>query len=333
MFRPKLVAPAAALAGVGMSAAAVLFVFAQPPSPAQPSPEAPAFWRPPADAPLRPVPVMAAPVEAVEEDAPEAPVACQPATAHEPLTEALVLSYYGNPYTADMGILGELPPLELVQQLTEHAQRYDDLNGPRPVQPALHLVYATAQPDPGDDGLYLLYVDDGTLREYVQLACDHGLLIFLDLQIGRSDVSTELAKVLTYLQKPHVHLALDPEFAMPDGELPGEAIGSLDAADVNAAQRALQQLVDEHDLPDKVLVVHQFVRSMLTRPDLLEDHPRVRLVIDMDGFGPAEIKRVKYGWFAAPAEHAGIKLFFRQDPDLMSEEDVLELEPDLIIYQ
>jgi hypothetical protein len=59
----------------------------------------------------------------------------------------------------------------------------------------------------------------------------------------------------------------------------------------------------------------------------------VRLVIDMDGFGPAELKRVKYGWFAAEAEYTGIKLFFKQDPDLMSESDVLGLEPDVIIYQ
>ncbi len=72
---------------------------------------------------------------------------------------------------------------------------------------------------------------------------------------------------------------------------------------------------------------------MLTRPELLEDHPRVKLVIDIGGFGTAEIKRVKYGWFAAPAEHSGVKLFFRQDPDLMSEGEVLQLKPDVTIYR
>ena len=53
----------------------------------------------------------------------------------------------------------------------------------------------------------------------------------------------------------------------------------------------------------------------------------------MDGVGPAEIKQVKFGWYAAPAEYSGIKLFFRQDPDLMGEQDVLGLDPDVIIYQ
>ncbi len=154
-----------------------------------------------------------------------------------------------------------------------------------------------------------------------------------NLQIGRSDVQSEITKILAYLEQPHVHVALDPEFAMPEGEVPGESIGSLDATDVNAAQAILEEFLEQQGLPEKILIVHQFTSGMLTRPELLEDYPRVKLVIDMDGFGPSDIKRVKYGWYAAPAEHSGIKLFFRHDTDLMSEEEVLELEPDVIIYQ
>ena len=108
--------------------------------------------------------------------------------------------------------------------------------------------------------------------------------------------------------------------------------GRPDKADATA-QALLQSLVEERDLPDKILIVHQFTHAMLTRPELIEDHPRVRFVIDMDGFGPSHVKRVKYDWFAAPAEYSGIKLFFRHDTDLMNEQEVLELEPDVIIYQ
>ncbi|MDO8614913.1 MAG: hypothetical protein Q7T33_04135 [Dehalococcoidia bacterium] len=261
------------------------------------------------------------------------PDGCGPALDGEFLAANQVLSYYGNPYTPDMGILGELEPAQLVERLQAHARTYDALNGVRGVQPALHLVYATAQEQPGRQGLYLLYVDDKTLNEYIDLACREGMLIFLDLQIGRSDVASEVRKVLPYLGRRHVHLALDPEFAMAEGEVPGQEIGSLDAEDVNAAQRLVQQLVEDNGLPDKIIIVHQFLHEMLTRPELIEDYPRIRLVVDMDGFGPAEIKQVKYGWFALPAEYAGIKLFFQQDPDLMSEDDVLKLTPDVIIYQ
>ena len=99
-----------------------------------------------------------------------------------------ILSYYGNPYVAAMGILGELDPHELVARVKAHARKYDELNGFRGVRPALHLVYATAQKDPGREGTYLLYVDEKTLKEYIDLACQNGLFIFLDLQIGRSSV-------------------------------------------------------------------------------------------------------------------------------------------------
>jgi hypothetical protein len=258
---------------------------------------------------------------------------CGPAVDADFLANNQVLAYYGNPYVAAMGILGELEPEELVLRLKTHANLYDRLNGPRGVQPALHIVYASAQPNPGEDGLHLIFVDNRTLNKYIDLACEHGLLVFLDNQIGRSDVETEVRDILSYLDQPHVHAALDPEFAMPRGEVPGETIGTMDAEEINAAQAVLQELIEERGLPDKMLVVHQFTDDMITRSELIEDYPGVRLVVDMDGFGPAEIKQVKYGWYAAPAEYSGIKLFFKQDVDLMSEAEVLELEPDVIIYQ
>jgi len=249
------------------------------------------------------------------------------------LTANQILSYYGNPEVPAMGILGEMEPEPLAAKLSEHAAKYDGLNGWLGVRGALHFVHATAQPEPGPAGTYLQYAARSTLKRYINLTCQNGFLMFIDLQIGHSDVATEVEKVLPYLEHPHVHLALDPEFAMPPGEVPGETIGTLDAADINQAQGMVQALIEENGLTDKMIVVHRFTDEMVTRSELIEDFANVHLVIDMDGFGPAEIKRVKYGWYAAPAEYAGIKLFFRQDPDLMSEEDVLTLGPDVIIYQ
>ena len=262
-----------------------------------------------------------------------APDACGPPVTGDFFARNQVLSYYGNPYTADMGILGEVEPEELVARLQAHAAEYDALNGDLNLRPALHIVLATAQASEGRGGTYLLYVDKRTMNEYIDLACRNGLLVFIDLQIGRSDVASEVEKALPFLEQPHVHLALDPEFAMPPGEVPGQSIGTIDAEDVNTAQRILSDFVQERGLPPKVVVVHQFLDTMITRPELLRRYDGVQLAIDMDGFGPAEIKRVKYGWYAQPADYSGIKLFFKHDPDLMSETDVLSLDPDLIIYQ
>jgi hypothetical protein len=257
---------------------------------------------------------------------------CRGAADGTILSHGQILSYYGNPYSRDMGILGELDTDKLFAQLEAHSRRYDLLNGPEALQPALHIVQAVAQPLPGPDGLYLQHLDDATLTQYVERACAHGMLVFLDLQIGRSDVRTEVERISPYLSLPNVHLALDPEFAMPPGEAPGQTIGSITGDDINVAQQLLSEVATKTGR-DKVLIVHQFLDSMIVRPEALRDVPGVQLVIDMDGFGPADIKEVKYGWFTGRSEHAGIKLFFRHDPDLMNEERVLALQPDVIIYQ
>lgn len=260
-------------------------------------------------------------------------VDCGPSTSADVIDKGQVITYYGHPYTDQMGILGELDPPALVQQLRGHAQTYDDLNGELTARPAIHLVYATAQSYPGNDGKYLLYLDDETLQEYLDLACRENMLLFLDLQFGLADVLPEVERILPYLAYPNVHLALDPEFAMQPGQIPGEEIGTLDAEEINAAQAALQSLVEQYGLEDKIVIVHQFLDEMITRKELLRDYPRIKLVVDMDGFGPAEVKRVKFRWYAEPAEYSGIKLFFKHDPDLMSESDVIDIGADVVIYQ
>lgn len=291
------------------------------------SPEPPAVLLPPHPA-----------VGEAQAAAPESPEAfaavpaCGPAVGAEFLEENQVVSYYGNPYVPAMGILGELEPEQLVAKVKAHARKYDALNGARGVQPALHMVYASAQPQPGADGRHLLHVDRRTVKRYIDLACEHDMLVFLDIQVGLSDAAREIEDVLQYLEAPHVHSALDPEFAMPPGQIPGKSIGTLDAADINAAQSVLQSFVEERGLPDKLLVVHQFTDGMITRRDLIRDFPKVRLVIAMDGIGKPEIKQAQFAVYAGNAEYSGIKLFFKQDPGLMREEDVILLEPDVIIY-
>jgi hypothetical protein len=259
--------------------------------------------------------------------------ACGPPVTREYLAANQVLAYYGNPYTNLMGILGELPPADLAARLKGHAATYDSLNGAMGIRPAFHIVYGRATSDPGANKDHLLYIDDRTMEEYIDLACREGFLVFVDLQIGLSDVETEVRKALPFLDHPNVHLALDPEFAMPPGELPGRSVGTVDAEEVNRAQEIVESYAAERGLGNKMLIVHKFLPEMVTRPELLRVYPGVQLVMDVDGFGPQDVKKVKYGWFSPEAEYSGIKLFFRQDPDLMTEADVLALQPDVIIYQ
>ena len=210
------------------------------------------------------------------------------------LNQHQIVSYYGNPYTELMGILGS-DDLETVADLLEvQAARYDKLNGPLGVIPAIHLVYAVAQPHPTENGLYLQYVDGETLDRYLAMTEERGMLLFLDLQIGRSSVAVEIDKVLPYLSRPNVHLALDPEFAVDSRYVPGDVIGSLTADDIDIAQTMLQELVLAKRLPPKLLMVHQFLDDMVVDGDTIDYFPGVELIIDMDGFGPAAVKRATY---------------------------------------
>lgn len=276
---------------------------------------------------------------------PSVPAAtASPAPTPEPaprsyLDEAQIVSYYGHPASPALGVLGEGDTETMLARLRRQAAAYQALNPEKKVIPALHLIYEVAQANPGPDGLYLYRTDDDTVQRYINLAQQNGLLLFLDLQIGRSSLDQELDYVMPYLALPFVHLAIDPEFAMPPGERPGEDIGSLDALDIDAALTRINAMVERLHLPyNKIVIVHQFQDSMLRNKDLLDWwQPRVDLVLDMDGYGDQSGKLGKYASLInLPAvRHTAIKLFYRYDTNLLSEQQVEDLQPrpDIIIYQ
>jgi len=248
-----------------------------------------------------------------------------------------IVAYYGNPLSPVLGRLGEPPPDEMIARLRRTVAYYTAADPSRPVKPALELIAPLAQGSPGEDGLYRARMSSDLMEQVSGWAGDNDLLLILDVQVGRSSVADELPELLPYLKRPHTHLALDPEFAMGPSQVPGQAIGSLDAADVNVAIRTLAEVVTAEQLPPKVLIVHRFLPSMLTNVDAIESDPRVQVVMDMDGFGSPSVKISKYGTFVRDVGDyfGGIKLFYNYDTPLMPPEDVLALDPspDVVIYQ
>jgi len=136
-----------------------------------------------------------------------------------------------------------------------------------------------------------------------------------------------------------VHLAVDPEFSMKHGEVPGTKIGTFDANDINYASNLLQELVTKEHLPPKVLVVHRFTRSMLTGYKRIKLDPRVQIVINMDGWGPPSLKRESYRAYIYkyPVEYTGFKIFYKNDARsgtrIMSPASVLSLFPKPLYIQ
>jgi hypothetical protein len=259
------------------------------------------------------------------------------ASAPSPARLDSIVTYYGSPRAPKMGILGQHTPDEAADLLVERAQRFEALSGGAPVLPAIQLVYAVAQPQANSNGLYLQYVDDRTVRQYIELARRRGFVLILDLQIGHSNALAEVRKIAPYLAEPDVFVALDPEFALAGGAKPGDAIGSIDASDINAVQWYLAAFSKRYHLPDKMLIVHQFQAEMITEAAAIERHDDVDLIINMDGYGPADIKKAKYARYsgASYAPFGGIKVFLQHDPDPLTEAQLLGLtpRPSLFVYQ
>jgi hypothetical protein len=245
------------------------------------------------------------------------------------LPNSRIVAFYGNPYSRRMGILGELPPDSMMAQLRQTAAEWAAADSSVEVKPALHLIATVAQGKPGRDGMHRLRMPDSLIEQVAGWAEANHWLLFLDVQVGQSTVQRELPRLMPYLARPYVHLALDPEFSMKDGSAPGTRIGTLDAEDVNYAVRMLQGLVDSLELPPKVLVVHRFTQRMLTNYDRIVVDPRVQVVMDMDGFGDRPLKRSVYRDFIVkqPVQYTGFKLFYKNDRPMMTPGEVLSLSP------
>jgi len=250
------------------------------------------------------------------------------------LPERRVVAYYGAPQAVELGALGIGSPAAAARRLVKQAQPYDRPR--RPVLPAMELLAVIANADAGDDGMYRTRQPDAIIDRYLRAARRHGMLLVLDIQPGRSDFFTETTRLQKWLKEPDVGLALDPEWRVTAGQIPGQVIGQVGAREVNATSAWLAQLVAHFDLPEKLFIVHQFTDDMVD-DTALKTRAGLAMVLNADGFGARAIKKAKYRAFsrAAPRFDHGFKLFYNEDTDLMTPRSVLRLRPapDVVVYE
>ena len=247
-----------------------------------------------------------------------------------------VIAYYGNFYSKGMGILGKLPPDQMLAKLQGEVKKWQQADTLMPVQPALHYITVTAQGKAGKDKKYRLRMPFSQIDKALELAKRIDAIVFLDLQIGHSTLQQEIPLLEKYLRMPDVHLGIDPEFSMKGGQVPNSVIGTLDATDINYASGYLSKLVQQYNLPPKILIVHRFTNGMLTNYKKILTHPQVQIVMNMDGFGfPAKkINSYKLAIMNQPVQFTGFKLFYKQDtPRLMEPSEVLKLYPQPVYIQ
>jgi hypothetical protein len=268
-----------------------------------------------------------------------------------------LVAYYGAPQHDELGVLGIGTPEQAAAGLVPRARAYERPR--RPSLPAFELIASLAQADPGSDGASRLRQTPQVIERYLAAVRRIKGLLILDIQPGHSPFMEEVKALAPYLVQPDVELALDPEWSLPPGHVPGKEIGSTDAATVNAVSAYLGQIVMTLNLPQKVLIVHQFTEGMIKNRDQVVDRPGIAIVHNVDGFGTQPQKASVYDKLAyrvgagaagttgasgatgpvsgaaAKGRYNGFKLFFHEDTGLMAPSQVLDLKPppDVVVYE
>jgi hypothetical protein len=87
------------------------------------------------------------------------------------------------------------------------------------------------------------------------------MLLMLDVQPGQADPIDEIRRLEPWLRQPDVGPALDPEWEVGPGEVPGRVFGRTSGSELNAITAYLSALTVKHRLPEKLFVFHQLTTA------------------------------------------------------------------------
>src|SRR5215208_5629608 len=275
-------------------------------------------------------PDEAAPAEA-------APPTELPGGEREVFDDRRVVALYGSPGDDALGALGIGTPTQAGRELAKQAKAYE--TDEVPVMPAMELISTIAANSEGERGDYNIRIPAKTIETYLAAARAMDAILILDVQPGYAEFMAEVRRLEPWLREPDVSLALDPEWHVRPPDIPGSVIGSVEAEQVNEVSAYLSRLVEAGDLPEKLLVVHQFTPDMIAGKETLEEHPGVAIVLNADGFSDPANKEAKYDELrprgATREFHPGFKLFYSEDYPLMTPKQVEALKPppEFIVYE
>ncbi|MFH5823578.1 hypothetical protein [Georgenia sp. AZ-5] len=242
----------------------------------------------------------------------------------------MYVALYGTPGTPALGVLGEQDAAATVERARAHAAPYDALTDTT-VVPALEIIASVATAGPGPDGNYSNERPVEELRPLVELAQRSGQYVVLDLQPGRTDFLTQAKRYEELLRLPNVGLALDPEWRLAPDQVHLRQIGQVGVEEVNQVVTWLADLVRTNNLPQKVLVLHQFqVRMIPGVNDVDQSRSELAVVVHADGQGSQPAKQGTWGTLHANAPNIrwwGWKNFYDEDVPMLSPEQTMQVQP------
>lgn len=237
---------------------------------------------------------------------------------------------YGYPGDPALGALGEQGPKASAQRAIELAEAYEP-HSDEPVYPAFEIIATVASSEPGPDGDYSYVTEPEKLEAYVDAAEEKDVYVVLDLQPGHSDFLSQAKIYEDLLKRPNVGLALDPEWRLSDGQVHMQQVGSVDAQEVNETTDWLAELTAQNDLPQKMLILHQFRLSMIQHRDQLDtEHSELAMLLHADGHGTSDSKMQTWEMMQQDLPddmYMAWKNFFLQDDPMFSPKETLEVEP------
>lgn len=240
------------------------------------------------------------------------------------------VALYGHPGAAGLGALGEQGPQESAQRVTDLAESYQPYSD-EPVYPSFEIIATVAGADPGPDGTYSEVTDPEDLEPLLDVAEDHDIYVVLDLQSGRDDFLSQAKIYEDLLKRPNVGLGLDPEWRLADDQEHLQQVGSVDAAEINETSKWLADLTAEHDLPQKMLIIHQFQLSMIQNREQIDtDHSDLAMVLHADGHGTTDMKQETWQTLQQDLPddfYLAWKNFYDQDEPMLTPEQTLDVEP------
>lgn len=248
------------------------------------------------------------------------------------------VALYGNPSGPTLGALGEQTPEESVDRIKELMAQYQE-HSTETVIPAFEVITTVASAASGPDGDYSDEPTIDTLLPIIETAAENDVYVVLDFQPGRSDFLSQIKQYEELLKFPHVGVGFDPEWRLEPWQVHLQQIGSVHASEINESLDYLAQLTAENNLPQKMIILHQFTHSMIVdRESIRVDHPELALTLHADGHGTPELKDSTYQELIRelnPDIKPSWKNFYDEDTPMLTPAQTYQLDPKpwVVTYQ
>ena len=244
-----------------------------------------------------------------------------------------VVALYGSAHPG-FGILGRKTPRGARKKLRKQVRPYEE-KGNRPVVPAFDLVATVATQCESRHDKCRYRISEKTVQTYLDAVRRLNGRLILDIQPARSTFLSEVHHWRPFLREPDVGVGLDPEWNVGRHGRPGETVGHVSARRLNDVSQELERMAEERNLPDKVMVVHQFSRRGIRHRDNVKRREHIDVTFNFDGIGSKDAKKSGYERIQSDKLFNGFSLFYKLDSGLMHPGQVLRLKPkpDYVMYQ